>query len=151
MNAADHPKTQLEVRAEVLGAPPRDVTDSGPSWIRTRDQSVMSQGQASWQGVPPGHSAGQALERSEARGGGAGPIVGTVSTVSSRGTAPALRTSLRPIEVLLTVREVAEALKVCRATIYALVDRGQLERVWVGASMRIPAPSVAGYLTGGGR
>ena len=85
------------------------------------------------------------------RGGGAGPIVGTVSTVSKRGTAPALRNSLRPIEVLVTVREVAEALKVCRATIYALVERGQLERVWVGASMRIPAQSVASYLKAGDR
>jgi excisionase family DNA binding protein len=51
--------------------------------------------------------------------------------------------------VLLTVREVADALKVCRATVYALVDRGQLERIWVGASMRISSASLARFLSAG--
>ncbi|MFY0579327.1 helix-turn-helix domain-containing protein [Cystobacter fuscus] len=39
---------------------------------------------------------------------------------------------------MLTVREVAGGLAVCRATVYALLERGELERVWVGRSIRIP-------------
>ncbi|ATB41602.1 hypothetical protein CYFUS_007069 [Cystobacter fuscus] len=31
---------------------------------------------------------------------------------------------------MLTVREVAGGLAVCRATVYALLERGELERVW---------------------
>lgn len=72
--------------------------------------------------------------------------VGNVPPVSSPHGAPVVRNVVRPIELLLTVREVAEALKVCRATVYALVERGHLERVWVGSSVRIPAASVARYL-----
>lgn len=109
----------------------------------------MSQGQASWQGLPPAHSAAQAPERPGARGRAGVPNVGSVSTVSTQVTAPALRNLVRPLELLLTVREVAESLKVCRATVYALVERGQLERIWVGASIRIPAPSVARFLSAG--
>ncbi|MFY1832162.1 helix-turn-helix domain-containing protein [Myxococcus fulvus] len=38
--------------------------------------------------------------------------------------------------------EVAEALAVCRATVHALLERGELERVWVGRSNRIPVASL---------
>jgi excisionase family DNA binding protein len=50
---------------------------------------------------------------------------------------------------LLTVREVAEELAVCRATVYALIERGELERVWVGNSIRIPAASLEALLARG--
>ncbi|WP_338264721.1 helix-turn-helix domain-containing protein [Corallococcus caeni] len=50
---------------------------------------------------------------------------------------------------MLTVREVAEALVVCRATVYALLERGALERVWVGGSIRISAASLEALLARG--
>jgi hypothetical protein len=46
---------------------------------------------------------------------------------------------------LLTVRDVSEALKVCRATVYGLMDRGELARIWVGASLRVPIESLSSY------
>ena len=47
---------------------------------------------------------------------------------------------------MLTVREVAVELAVCRATVYALLECGELERVWVGRSIRIPAASLEAFL-----
>ncbi|WP_426756480.1 helix-turn-helix domain-containing protein [Myxococcus sp. Y35] len=52
---------------------------------------------------------------------------------------------------LLTVREVAEELVVCRATVYVLLERGELERVWVGRSIRIPAASLETLIARGRR
>jgi excisionase family DNA binding protein len=52
---------------------------------------------------------------------------------------------------MLTVREVAGELAVCRATVYALLERGELERVWVGRSIRIPSASLEAFLARGRR
>jgi excisionase family DNA binding protein len=76
--------------------------------------------------------------------------VGTASTVSTGRGAPVVRNMVRPAApVMLTVREVAEELAVCRATVYALLERGELERVWVGRSIRIPASSLEALLSPG--
>ena len=40
-------------------------------------------------------------------------------------------------EKLLTVREVADRLGVCRATMYAMVERGELPAVRIGAAVRV--------------
>ncbi len=65
---------------------------------------------------------------------------------------PGPRTGLRgPTRVvlpekLLTVREVAERLGVCRATVYAMVERGRLAVAhgpWTGARLQQPSPSAA--------
>ena len=53
---------------------------------------------------------------------------------------------VRNLRLLLSVREVAELLSVSRATVYALVERGELDRVWVATAIRIPAASVDAYL-----
>ena len=59
---------------------------------------------------------------------------------------------VRPVgPPMLTVREVAEELAVCRATVYALLERGDLEGVWVGRSIRIPAASLEALLARGRR
>lgn len=59
---------------------------------------------------------------------------------------------VRPVAPrMLTVREVAEELAVCRATVYALLERGELERVWGGRSIRIPAASLEALLARGRR
>ncbi|WP_240360663.1 helix-turn-helix domain-containing protein [Pyxidicoccus caerfyrddinensis] len=50
---------------------------------------------------------------------------------------------------MLTVREVAEELAVCRATVYALLERGERERVWVGRSILIPVASLEALLARG--
>jgi excisionase family DNA binding protein len=57
-----------------------------------------------------------------------------------------------PVEGLLTVAEIAQALRVSRMTIYRLVERGSLPSVRVGHSIRVPAAAVRAYLDGpGGR
>lgn len=62
-----------------------------------------------------------------------------------------VRNVVRPVAPLLPVREVAAELTVCRAAVYALLARGDLERVWVGGSIRIPAASLEALLARGRR
>ncbi|EPX62619.1 hypothetical protein D187_008807 [Cystobacter fuscus DSM 2262] len=63
-----------------------------------------------------------------------------------------VRALVRPVPpAMLTVREVAGELAVCRATVYALLERGELERVWVGRSIRIPSASLEAFLARGRR
>jgi excisionase family DNA binding protein len=50
------------------------------------------------------------------------------------------------VRKFLKVQEVATLLSVCRATVYRLLDEGRLQRVWVGASIRVPESSLAAYL-----
>jgi excisionase family DNA binding protein len=50
----------------------------------------------------------------------------------------------------LTVREVADRLRVCTATVYALVRRGELEHVRVSNCIRIAESSLARLLAGFG-
>jgi excisionase family DNA binding protein len=49
---------------------------------------------------------------------------------------------------VLTVREVAAVLKVCTATVYAMVERGELEHFRVMNSIRVPRAALE-RLTGG--
>jgi excisionase family DNA binding protein len=49
------------------------------------------------------------------------------------------------------VREVAEALSVCTATVYAMLQRGELARVWVGTAIRVPVESLEAFLNRGTR
>src|SRR5690349_15084436 len=46
-------------------------------------------------------------------------------------------------EKLLTVREVAERLGVCRATVYAMVERGALPHVRIGNNVRFHPADLA--------
>jgi excisionase family DNA binding protein len=50
--------------------------------------------------------------------------------------------SRRVKSYLLTVREVASLLRVCRATVYSLCERGQLAHTRVGVSIRIDYAAV---------
>ena len=45
------------------------------------------------------------------------------------------------------VREVAALLRVSRATVYALVARGELGPIWVSNAIRIPREAVVAYLS----
>ncbi|WP_375772042.1 helix-turn-helix domain-containing protein [Archangium gephyra] len=57
---------------------------------------------------------------------------------------------VRPVgPPMLTMREVSEEVAVCRATVYALLERGELERVWVGRSIRLLAASLEALLAQG--
>ncbi len=56
--------------------------------------------------------------------------------------APVVRNSGR----LLRVREVAELLSVSKATVYSLIDRHELERIWVGTSIRVPSASLDAFV-----
>ncbi len=49
-------------------------------------------------------------------------------------------------EKLLTVREVAERLGVCRATVYAMVERGELPHVRIASAIRFHPADLAAYL-----
>jgi excisionase family DNA binding protein len=54
-----------------------------------------------------------------------------------------LRELLRP---LVTVRDVAAALRVSTATIYTLADRGELAHVRVSNTIRVTADALSRYL-----
>jgi excisionase family DNA binding protein len=49
---------------------------------------------------------------------------------------------------LLTVREVAERLAVCTATVYALVERGEIRHVRVSNAIRIHPDDLGAFITG---
>ena len=49
-------------------------------------------------------------------------------------------------EKLLTVREVAERLRVCRATVYAMVERGELPHIRVGVTVRVSPTDLAAFI-----
>ncbi len=49
-------------------------------------------------------------------------------------------------EKLLTVREVAERLRVCRATVYAMVERGELPNVRVSNAVRFHPADLAAFM-----
>jgi excisionase family DNA binding protein len=55
-----------------------------------------------------------------------------------------------PIEGLLTVREAAAILRVCRATVYRICERGELAHVRVSNSIRITAEALAALLHSSG-
>ncbi len=56
--------------------------------------------------------------------------------------------NLRTIGAFLTVREVAEQLSVSPATVYALVERGEIAHVRVSNAIRISPEALAAYLGG---
>lgn len=58
---------------------------------------------------------------------------------------------LSPVERLLTVNEVADVLRVSRAQLYVLVNRGDLRPTRVGMRMRFPPEEVRRYLSAGPR
>lgn len=57
-----------------------------------------------------------------------------------------VRNLVRAVEDVLTVREVAALLKVSTATVYAMVERGELEHFRVVNSIRVPRLSVDGLM-----
>jgi|GEM_PF-2053939 len=116
----------------------------------------MSRGGVGWQGVAGAVTGSQPVERTGASQGQDATPVGTGSTVSTPHGAPVVRSVVRALvrsapPAILTVRDVAEELAVCRATVYALLEKGELERVWVGRSIRIPSASLEAFLARGRR
>ncbi len=112
----------------------------------------MSGEGAGWQGFAAPVTASQPAERiGVPQGAGAVPV-GTAFTASTGRGAPVVRNMVRPVgPPMLTVREVSEELAVCRATVYALLERRELERVWVGRSIQLPAASLEALLARGRR
>jgi excisionase family DNA binding protein len=51
-----------------------------------------------------------------------------------------------PDEPLLTINEVAAALRVSKMTIYRLVQAGELPAIRIGRSIRVPASALRAYL-----
>ncbi len=112
----------------------------------------MSREGAGWQGFAAPVTGSQPAARTGVPQGAGTVLVGTVSTAATGRGVPVVRNVVRPVgPPMLTVREVAEELAVCRATVYALLERGELERVWVGRSIRIPAASLEALLARGQR
>ncbi len=105
-----------------------------------------------WQGLAAPVTGSQPVEGNGVSPGAEARRLGTVSTASTGRGAPVVRSVVRPVgPPMLTVREVAEELAVCRATVYALLERGELERVWVGRAIRIPAALLEALLARGRR
>jgi excisionase family DNA binding protein len=50
------------------------------------------------------------------------------------------------LETLLTVRDVATQLSVCRATVYALCERGELPHVRISNAIRVAPADLSAYL-----
>ena len=48
---------------------------------------------------------------------------------------------------LLRVREVADLLSVSNATVYSLIDRHELEGIWVGTSIRVQSASLDAFVS----
>ena len=59
--------------------------------------------------------------------------------------------TLVDLSVLLTVREVAERLRVCPATVYALCAGGELNHLRVSNAIRVRPEDLDTYLTGARR
>jgi putative molybdopterin biosynthesis protein len=55
---------------------------------------------------------------------------------------------LRPGERLLTPAQVAAALQLSRATVYALIERGELRARRVGLQLRVRKPDLDAFLQG---
>jgi len=49
---------------------------------------------------------------------------------------------------LLTVRDVAERLAVCTATVYALIERGEIRHLRVSNAIRIHPDDLEAFITG---
>ncbi len=54
---------------------------------------------------------------------------------------------LRSVDALLTVRDVAAALKLSTISVYALCDRGELPHVRIANAIRIPAAALRALTT----
>jgi len=50
------------------------------------------------------------------------------------------------LDRFLTVREVAQELRVCTATVYALCERRELAHVRVSNAIRVPRAALAAYV-----
>jgi excisionase family DNA binding protein len=61
-------------------------------------------------------------------------------------TPMAINTPGTPANLLMTIRDAAEALGLSRSTVYELIGRGELEVVHVGSSARIPAEAVRSFV-----
>jgi excisionase family DNA binding protein len=61
---------------------------------------------------------------------------------------PSLVPPLRVVDEVLTVREVAALLKVSTATVYAMVERGDLEHFRVTNAIRVRRSSLARVMGG---
>jgi len=77
--------------------------------------------------------------------------VGTLHGNSVPNEAPKLPRALRLVEGgvgdLLTVREVAKRLRVSTATVYALVERGELAHLRVSNAIRVRRADLEGYVS----
>lgn len=164
------PPAELEAPALAVNAPP----DAAPALQRPETASPRENGAPEALGGTWAFDALPArFERAASSFGGLGGPVGTAvrggssraSGFSSRGVArprantgergsppflasdaaPALQ-SLALVSQLLTVRQVAEALAVSTATVYALCERGNLEHVRVSNAIRIEPAAVGRYL-----
>ena len=92
--------------------------------------------------IGDGRTASEAVGRGGLlwmRGSGtpAGPGEGELSLVA------------RPVEPLLSVREVASRLRVSTATVYRLCDRGELIHIRVSNAIRVPPADLEAYLARG--
>ena len=97
-------------------------------------------------GVAPGGTEAQALDIAGIVEP-ADPSNGIDSTPDQRPFVPPV--SPRNVELpehLLTVREVAEHLRVCPATIYKLCDAGELVHVRISNAIRVAPPDLAHFM-----
>ena len=138
------PRSRLERQKARIqcGGSPRHRSEklSGPSRIRTWDQSVMSAEVArsiECQRVLPSGKPMEFQERAEPVDVHAVPGSPSITDRFGSYLVPSL-----PIGQLFTVKDLAARWAVCTATIYALVKSGRLESLRIGNSLRFTAAVV---------
>ncbi len=103
-------------------------------------------------GLGPSGTGPDSLAISDAGSGSAPEGVARNGQDGIESWAPVGRASLVfGVERLLTVRQVAARLNVCRATIYSMVERGDLPRIRIGNTVRFTQADLVAALERHGR
>ena len=111
---------------------------------------VMRGGLGAWQGFAQGNLGSHPMENIEDAVEAGSDGFAPDGTISNDFGAPVVRNLVRtkrPIGVVFTVAEVAERLGVCRATVYAMVERGELAHFRVSNSVRVEERDLRKLLT----
>src|ERR1700687_713878 len=142
--APTEPNSAVRARNRAANSMRALTKGSGPSRIRTWDQSVMSAELAQSiesRGVLPSDKPLEFQGRGEP-----GPVhsVPSSPSITARFGAYLVPTS-EPVGRLFTVKELAARWAVCTATIYSLAKSGRLESLRIGNSIRFTVSAVVGY------
>jgi len=142
------PATAEAGAAGISSATPASCA-SDPAGIRTRVCAVRGRGGAS-DGLSPGDNASQPFENTEGGSAAAVHPLAPDSTLTTPHGAPVVRKFEGPGSTsrLLTVRDVAERLAVCTATVYALCERREIRHLRISNAIRVHPDDLEVFIAG---